>query len=217
MTHSHPDHIGAARGITHTTGCFVAAHQGEKNWIEDVDLQARERPVPGFHTLVQGSVKVDRVLNDGDVVQADDLRIQVIHTPGHSEGSISLLLREQGVLFTGDAVPVPGDMPVYEDALASAASVQKLRGIAGIKMLLASWDSPRSDEAAYETLDKGLGYLERINQAVIRVAGKTGLDPMVLCGEVLRELNLPAGMANPIVANSFQANLRQCHRQELHD
>jgi len=46
LTHSHPDHIGAARAIQKETGCSVAAHAGEKSWIEDVELQSRERPVP---------------------------------------------------------------------------------------------------------------------------------------------------------------------------
>ena len=44
LTHSHPDHIGAAKTIRETTGCTVIAHPAERAWIEDVDLQARERP-----------------------------------------------------------------------------------------------------------------------------------------------------------------------------
>ena len=66
LTHSHPDHIGAAREVQEASGCTVAAHAAEIAWIEDVDLQCRERPVPGFHSLVGGSIKVDRALQDGD-------------------------------------------------------------------------------------------------------------------------------------------------------
>ncbi|RQW78421.1 MAG: MBL fold metallo-hydrolase, partial [Methanothrix sp.] len=123
LTHSHPDHVGAAKAIKAITGCAVAAHAAERSWIEDVDLQARERPVPGFKTLVGGSVKVDRILQDGDTLEAlvlkngaaGGLKVHVIHTPGHSSGSISLWLPEEGALFTADAVPIPGDMPIFDD------------------------------------------------------------------------------------------------------
>ena len=51
LTHSHPDHIGAARAIREATGCSIAAHPAERAWIDDVELQNRERPVRGLHSL----------------------------------------------------------------------------------------------------------------------------------------------------------------------
>jgi glyoxylase-like metal-dependent hydrolase (beta-lactamase superfamily II) len=56
LTHSHPDHIGSVKAIQASTGCRVAAHGGEKDWIEDTDRQFRERPMPGFQSLVGGTV-----------------------------------------------------------------------------------------------------------------------------------------------------------------
>ena len=95
LTHSHPDHIGAVKSIKESTGCVIAAHSGEKDWIEDVDLQCRERPVPGFHSLVGGSVNIDRLVEEGDILNlGDGLSVEVIHTPGHTEGSISLCLQK---------------------------------------------------------------------------------------------------------------------------
>ena len=114
LTHSHPDHIGSARAIQQVTGCSIAAHPAERTWIEDIDLQNRERPVPGFATLVGGSVQVDHELMDGDTIEPDETRagdMLVFHTPGHSKGSISLFLHSEGALFSGDAVPVAGDLP----------------------------------------------------------------------------------------------------------
>lgn len=111
LTHSHPDHMGAARAIKSISGCTVAAHAAEKSWIEDVDLQERERPVPGFKSLVAGSVHVDQTLQDGDLLDLDGVSMQVLQTPGHSSGSICLWLPEVGALFSADAVPVPGSMP----------------------------------------------------------------------------------------------------------
>ncbi len=209
LTHSHPDHIGSAKPLQEASGCMVAAHSAERSWIEDVDLQARERPVPGFHSLVNGPVRVDRLLKDGDIIEAGKShRLVVIETPGHSNGSISLLLREQGVLISGDAVPIPGEMPIYEDASASMASIRKLQAMQGIKFLLFSWDDPREGQSAYEALDNGARYLERIHKSV-REFGDPGSDnPAAFCAPVLRDLGLPIAMANPLVARSFRAHLR---------
>ncbi len=85
--HAHPDHIGAAAAIKSISGCTVAAHAAERQWIEDVKLQAGERPVPGFFLLVGGSVPVDQILQEGDVLHLEGgLGLEVLHTPGHSPG-----------------------------------------------------------------------------------------------------------------------------------
>jgi glyoxylase-like metal-dependent hydrolase (beta-lactamase superfamily II) len=209
LTHSHPDHIGAAQAVKRASGCKVAAHTAEIAWIEDVDLQARERPVPGFNLLVGGSVKVDHPLQDGDVLDlGDGLDLLVIHTPGHSRGSISLWLPEEKALFSADAVPIVGDLPIYDDVLESARSIKRLRALEGIEFLLASWDDPRRGERAYQTMDGGLIYLQRIHEAVKKVEGDSrDLEPMELCHQVLKELGLPETIANPLVARSFQASL----------
>lgn len=217
LTHSHPDHIGSALAIKEASGCVVAAHVAEKAWIEDVDLQSRERPVPGFHSLVGGSVKVDHVLEGGDVLNLDDgLSLAVIQTPGHSEGSISLWLTEEGALFSGDAIPLPGEMPIYDDPLASVKSIKRLKAIVGIKVLLAAWDRPRKGEQAYRIMDESLRYLQHIHEAVIKISGEQPmLDSMELTKKVLKELGLLETMANPMVAKSFQANLKVRNHQNL--
>ena len=51
LTHAHPDHIGAVQVIKKATGCTVAAHLGEKSWIEDIEQQHRDRPIPNFHSI----------------------------------------------------------------------------------------------------------------------------------------------------------------------
>ena len=53
LTHAHPDHIGSAARIKELTGCTVCASRGERRWIEDIDLQFRERPIPNFHALAE--------------------------------------------------------------------------------------------------------------------------------------------------------------------
>lgn len=217
LTHSHPDHIGAAKAVKEMTGCTVAAHAAERSWIEDTDLQARERPVPGFKSLVRGSVKVDRLLPDGEIIDlGDGLKMRAIHTPGHSSGSISLWLSEDGALFTADAVPIPGDMPIFDDIAASSQSIQRLRSVPGIDVLLSAWDEPRRGMEVHNTLDRGQKYLQSIQGAVLRSADPESLrDPMKLCRRAVLELGLPEAMANPLVARTFQAVLRAQKNENL--
>lgn len=222
LTHAHPDHIGAAAAIKRISGCTVLAHAAERAWIEDVKLQAKERPVPGFFNLVGGSVPVGGTLQERDVLHLEGgLTLQVLNTPGHSPGSISLWLAEEGALFTADAVPIAGDMPIYQDISASFSSVQRLASIPEIKHLLAAWDGPRAGREAYRIIDEGRQYLQRIHSSVLKVAGAKPvpleLDTLMqLCRQVLAELGLPLIMANPLVAASFQASLREQVR-DSHD
>lgn len=216
LTHSHPDHIGAARAIQDVTGCSIAAHPAERAWIEDVDLQNRERPVPGFATLVGGPVQLDFELADGDSVETDETRateMQVLHTPGHSEGSISLLMHSEGALISGDAIPVTGDLPVYDDAVASVQSVQRLRGLTGIRVLLSSWDEPRKEEEAYRQMDRALEYLQTIHEAVRACEDTPG--PMDFTRAVAAAIGLPPQAVNPLLVRTLAANLRVKNRKDL--
>lgn len=218
LTHSHPDHIGAAKAIRDVTGCSVAAHPAERAWIEDVERQNRERPVPGFATLVGGSVPVAFELVDGTSIETDDTRaceLRVIHTPGHSPGSISYFLHNEGVLFSGDAVPVAGDLPVYDDAVASVHTVRRLLALHGIRTLLSAWDEPRRDERAYTQMEAALHYLQTIHETVITAAGEGEPDLPALTRIVAGQIGLPPQAASPLLARSFAANLQVRHRKNL--
>jgi hydroxyacylglutathione hydrolase len=208
LTHAHPDHIGAARAIKQVTGCIVAAHRADRPWIEDITRQSRDRPIPNFTALVGDSVAVDLVLEDNDVLNLGrELTLAVLHTPGHSNGSISLWLDEDHVLISGDAVPRPGDVPIYDDAAASARSIQRLRALEGIQVLLSAWDEPRTGDQVYQALDDGLDYLNRIHKAVIMIsADNPHLNARELCALVLEALGLPATSANPLIARTIEAH-----------
>lgn len=210
LTHSHPDHIGSAKSIKEKSGCKVAAHSGEISWIKDIELQAKERPVPNFHSLVEGSVNVDEILKDGDVLNlGENISLKVIHTSGHYEGSISLLMEKHGVLIKGDVIPIKGDLPIYDDFKSSIHSIEKLKEIKGINVLLSSWDDPKENNEAYNVMEEGLAYLKQIHRSVSKIAdGNQKLDSLEFCRMVLNDLGIPEMAANPIVARSLQTNLR---------
>jgi hydroxyacylglutathione hydrolase len=211
LTHSHPDHIGAAKMIWEATGCTIMAHPAERPWVEDVDLQNRERPVPGFSTLVGGSVQIDHELADGDVIDPDgteEYEIQVFHTPGHSAGSLSFLLQAEGALFSGDTVPVEEDLPVYDDAKESVHSIKKLKAIRGIRVLLSSWDEPREGETAYSQMDRALAYLQKIHNATVAASADGTTDPMEITKRTAAALGLPPQVVSPLLTRTLSANMR---------
>ncbi len=109
LTHSHPDHIGAARAIQEKTGCSIAAHPAERPWIENVEIQNRERPVPGFASLVGGSVNLDRELLDGDRIDPDGTG-SIPMGPDHPCSRYTI---RPGIRLVG--LPVPGNRscPVF--------------------------------------------------------------------------------------------------------
>jgi glyoxylase-like metal-dependent hydrolase (beta-lactamase superfamily II) len=218
QTHSHPDHIGATHAIQKETGCEVAIYPDEKEWIEDTDKQRKERPVPGFDSLVGGPVQAGRVLEDGDVIALGGehhLDLVVHHTPGHSPGSVSLFLESEGVLFSGDAVPVPGELPVYDDVLASVRSIRRLEKIDGVRVLLSAWDEPQAGVLAYQRMNEGLLYLQRIHESVLAAADDQRADLMELCKEVAEDLRLPQQAVTPLLARTLSANLRLRDRKNI--
>lgn len=208
QTHAHPDHIGATKVIKERTGCRVAIHEAEKVWIENVDSQFIDRPVPGFHQLVGGSVRVDEAFSDGKKFDlGKGMEIEMVHTPGHSPGSTSIWLKKEGILFTGDSVPLLGDMPIYDDAMASIKSLEKIRRMNGILTLLGSWDAPRQGEEVQTILTNGLDYLNLIHLTIKNALEEepTLSDP-VLCRRVLNELGLVNAPAMPLIMRSFRSN-----------
>jgi len=217
LTHAHPDHIGAAAAVKEMSGCSVAAHSADRRWIENPDWQLMDRPVPGFKALVSGKVRIDRILKDGDVIElGKDSRLCVLHTPGHSPGSISLWMPLEAALFSADAIPVAGEMPIYDDIHCSVRSIQRLRSIGDIKMLLSAWDDPRFGEDAYRVMDEGLNYLQKIHCAVIKSAGTDAYkNPIEICRRTIDELGLPGMMANPLTARSFQSSLNLLDKSDL--
>jgi hydroxyacylglutathione hydrolase len=97
LTHGHSDHIAALRDIQDKTGAAVVIH------IEDADfLEGHGSVSSQFGISYRTPYPPERLLRDGDEINVGDMRFEVIHTPGHTPGSICLLT-DFGV-FTGDTI-----------------------------------------------------------------------------------------------------------------
>lgn len=96
-THGHMDHITANRQIKRRTGAEICIHRADSEMLIDSRKNFSDLMV----TPVT-SPPADRLLNDGDVINVGELKLKVIHTPGHSPGGISLV--SDGLIFTGDTL-----------------------------------------------------------------------------------------------------------------
>lgn len=108
VTHTHPDHSRGALELKALTGAPVYAHPTPLRGIRD----------DGF--------RADAYVDEGDVIEAEDFRLRVLHTPGHAANHLCFLLEPEGLLFAGDQVmegvtvvinPPDGDMNAYLDSL----------------------------------------------------------------------------------------------------
>ena len=99
-THGHWDHVG--------DNVAVAAHTGAPIAVHPLDAHRLTHPEPLFAPFpIPPSVPaVDLV--EGGVVRFGSIRLEVLHTPGHTEGSVCLLSSADGLLITGDTMFVGG-------------------------------------------------------------------------------------------------------------
>jgi hydroxyacylglutathione hydrolase len=97
-THGHFDHVG---GNGYFLNAKVAIHEADAGILEKGD---NELSNAGFFDGKLQPKKPDRTLKEGDKFSSDKLDLEVIHTPGHSPGSICLYDKKRRILFTGDTV-----------------------------------------------------------------------------------------------------------------
>ena len=118
-THGHPDHTGGNARVKELTGADIVMHEEDDKLFNS--------PEGGNHALQMGfapSPNADLHVKDNDEIVIGDVKLKVIHTPGHSRGGICLY--GDGNLFTGDTLFVGaigrddlpgGDYEVYMNSI----------------------------------------------------------------------------------------------------
>jgi hydroxyacylglutathione hydrolase len=99
ITHAHIDHIGGAAKLRHATGAPVLLNANDQALLRMLDVQAKWIGVrPPEETII------DSNLTRGDKVRAGTLVADVLHTPGHTEGSVCLYFAAEKKLIAGDTL-----------------------------------------------------------------------------------------------------------------
>ncbi len=98
-THGHIDHVGATAELRRVTGAPVYLHDADRPLFDGAAEQAALFGLPP-----PPACPVDRPLADGERVAVGDLTLEVLHTPGHSPGSVSLWCANERLCIVGDTL-----------------------------------------------------------------------------------------------------------------
>jgi glyoxylase-like metal-dependent hydrolase (beta-lactamase superfamily II) len=126
-THAHIDHVGGLSKLHKYTGAPVLMHRDDLPLYQAMDMQAAFLGV-----LPPELIDIDQLLKEGDVLRWGSFEAQVIHTPGHTPGSVSLYLPHDA----GKVIAAPGMLTVLDETGEKVALSDLLK------------KSPRADEPA---------------------------------------------------------------------
>jgi glyoxylase-like metal-dependent hydrolase (beta-lactamase superfamily II) len=207
LTHGHLDHSGLAGRIAEISGADVLVHPWDRSIITVAHAEQAERSTERFRsflqaaglpeTLVSNLVELiisrsarmisvmsdDRPLKHGDVLPFDDFDLEAIHTPGHTAGSMCLVNRKEGTLFTGDAVyqevtcnPLfdaanPAGSGPYRALSEHRESLELLRGLP-VKSVLPGHGVPHSKHR--QRIQRILADHDRRRDDIARILRETG-------------------------------------------
>lgn len=149
-THVHADHLSAAALVEERTGARTAI--GER--VEDV--QAAFAPLFGRDAFAPDCADFDRLLADGDRIEVGEMRIDVIHVPGHTPADVAYVVDD--AVFTGDSLFMPDFGTARADFPGGSASqlylsVRKLLALPAQTRLFHCHDykAPGRDHYAWES------------------------------------------------------------------
>jgi hydroxyacylglutathione hydrolase len=111
-THTHIDHVGGLAGLHRATGAPVMIHEADLPMYHNLEVQARFLGTP-----TPESMKIKDFVKEGDALRWGDYSARVMHTPGHSPGSISLYV-EKGA----SGSPVRADQHEHSHPAADASA-----------------------------------------------------------------------------------------------
>ncbi len=99
ITHAHIDHIGGAQKLKQATGAPVYMNANDRELQKMMDVQAQ-----WLRTRTPEAVEIDVAAKDGDRLLVGATEFHVLHTPGHTQGSISLYIPAEEKLIAGDTL-----------------------------------------------------------------------------------------------------------------
>ena len=111
FTHEHIDHTGGANDLIKLIGkdVITVAHTKAAYYLEN-----GIEPSSAYFGMTSPKIGIDRKVSGGEVLTIGDEEFEVIHTPGHTEGSICLYCKNKRILFSGDTIFSNGGIGRYD-------------------------------------------------------------------------------------------------------
>ncbi|MBS7627284.1 MBL fold metallo-hydrolase [Candidatus Bathyarchaeota archaeon] len=187
LTHGHFDHCGGAKVVKDLSGAEVLVHEADRGFVEDPGLMDRElhRRFPDLYPELGKptfeAISVDKGLKEGDRLILGGHEFEVLHTPGHSPGSICLLERNLGLCIAGDSIQGRGERRplLFHSASAYADSMRRLSMENPHSIVLGHPFPPLKEaflegEAAKRHVEESLKAIEDLKGKVLEVLKEHG-------------------------------------------
>ncbi len=240
-THLHGDHAGGNAEMQEVSGAGIHLHKAdaeytdrelylEKYCWDALRLMGQAAEIAGSEAfqrqLLGQEWGIDRQLEDGDEIDlGGDVRLHVVHTPGHTPGSASFYWESQSLIFSGDAVggrgSRAGGFPLYFSATDYARSLRRLLDLNASTLAQAHryrWSAPTNEAVrtgleVRQTLEESLSVWQTIDTAVrSKLAEQPQVSIPALVEHVARATaaalgndpepaSIPTGTVNTIVAH----------------
>jgi glyoxylase-like metal-dependent hydrolase (beta-lactamase superfamily II) len=191
-THADFDHVGGNRAVrTHFPNALLMCGESDRAMICDIDLMIRQRygefrdyhgfdetdDTKAFIRSTAASSPVDVGLSGGEAIDLGGRTVDVLHTPGHTWGHLSLYDRVTGSLMIGDAVlgesvltaeGEPAFPPTYRYVDSYRATIRRMRSM-HVDWLLTAHYPVYQGAAAGGFLDTSLAYTDRVEQVITQI------------------------------------------------
>jgi hydroxyacylglutathione hydrolase len=100
ITHAHIDHVAGAAKLRRETGAPVYMNAADHELLAALDVQARWLGLPD----VPERTEIDSAASDGTRLQLGTADFNILHTPGHTQGSLCVLIPQENKLVAGDTL-----------------------------------------------------------------------------------------------------------------